>query len=346
MKLPDTIFSRLFGLVLVAMLISHLVSLPVLFALHPPPPHPELQQPPGPPPGPPPAERGGRTSFLAVVLPIQLATGLLVAWFGARLLARPVQQLGRAAQELGSVREEPLTIPAGPAEARQAMAAFNAMKERLRRQMNERNRFLAAISHDLRTPLTRMKLRVERLPEDETRQQLQGDLADMAEMLEAALNYLRGLAKTEAPRLLDIQALVESLAENALEAGEQVTVSGEARPLPAHALLLQRGLENLLGNALRYGHSAAIRLQDSDTALHIEIRDRGPGLPDSELEAVFEPFYRLEQSRNRDSGGVGLGLSIAREAIRQHGGELTLANATDGGLIARIVLPRRLPALH
>jgi len=351
--LPDTVFARLFGLVLAALAASHLIIAVILgsgVADH---------RPPGPPPGmaahefgpaPPPPDDLGRPpgppphdrSRLWLILGVQFIAIAGAAWVGARMVCRPITQLADAASRLGENLDEPPMTENGPAEARQAAEVFNRMQERIRSQLEARGRFLAAVSHDLRTPLTRMKLRVEQLADDAPgRDKLQGDIAEMATMLDATLNYLRGEALSEDWQLLDVQSLAETLAEDARENGDDVTVSGCARPLRVQPSALRRCLANLLENAVRYGERAEISLLDTRASLVIEVRDHGPGIPENRMAQVFEPFVRLEDSRNRNTGGVGLGLAIAREAARRHGGDLTLRNAADGGLIARLTLPRQ-----
>jgi protein-histidine pros-kinase len=277
--------------------------------------------------------------FLAT-LGIELLTLALAAWFGAKVIARPIQQLSQAATELGDNVDRPPIEEVGTEEARQAARAFNRMQARLREQIAARGRFLAAVSHDLRTPLTRMRLRVERLAQDDKSQKLREDVREMSAMLDATLNYLRGEAQTEAPRMLDVYALVSSMVEDYQEQGLAITVSGAAAPIMAQATALQRCLMNLMENALRYGEQASVEVRESEAQLIIEIRDRGAGIPADKLEAVMEPFYRLESSRNKATGGVGLGLSIAREAIQRQGGGLSLRNAEEGGLIATVTLPK------
>jgi signal transduction histidine kinase len=362
--LPDTIFARLFLLVLMAIMISHMMTFVLLLAFfgerqhRPPPgerrppvvapadPAQEAQAPRGrpfrrqpdmiiagyavrtPPPG------------FWVSVASQMFALTIAALFGARMLARPIQRLGRAAAELGTDLNRPPIAETGTAEARQAARVFNQMQQRIRQSVEERGRFLAAVSHDLRTPLTRMKLRVERLQDDGARDKLREDIAEMAAMLNATLSYLRDEASAEPWQLMDVTALLESMVEDALDASEEATVCGHAQPLLTRPLALRRCLSNLLQNALRYGHSARIAIADSDALLTIEIGDAGPGIPEDRMQAVFEPFVRLENSRNRSTGGVGLGLAIAREAASQCGGTLTLENAPGGGLLARLALKR------
>lgn len=335
---PDTVFTRLFGLVLAAIIVSHALTFIFLTSLFgdrfPPPPNPPIVQGHTPPPPPPPPPG------LWISVGMQCLALTIAAWFGARVLAHPIQRLAKAAALLGENLDSPAVEENGPAEARQAARVFNHMRERIRSQLEERGRFLAAVSHDLRTPLTRIKLRVERLTEEAIKDKLREDIGEMATMLNATLDYLRGEAQIESWRLLDIQALVSSLADDAQEVGQDVVVSGYAKPLSAQPETLRRCLLNLLENAVRYGQRARLSLFDAPDHLMIEICDDGPGIPEQQIKQVFEPFFRLESSRNRMTGGVGLGLAIAREAARRHGGELILRNVEGGGLIARLSLPR------
>ncbi len=358
----DTIFLRLFSLVFAALILSHLATIVVVAVSiqnrsqaegniyretgrrPPPPPHlhrgfldrmppppihdPEVDRPHFVPPG------------LWIGLAMQFLAVLIAAWFGARILARPIQRLAKAAAQLGTTSSSAMIEEEGPLEARRAAKVFNQMQARIRGQMEERSRFLAAVSHDLRTPLTRMKLRMERPGEALPRERLLVDIEEMSTMLNATLEYFRGAASLESPQLLDVQALVESLAEDANESGHTVSVMGTAAALTTLPLALRRCLSNLLENAIRYGETAQIHLKDSPHNLVIEIHDKGPGISPDKLNAVFEPFVRLETSRNKTTGGVGLGLAIAKEAASQCGGKLTLRNAAEGGLIAAIDLPR------
>jgi protein-histidine pros-kinase len=273
-------------------------------------------------------------------LSVQFLMLTLAAWFGAKMLARPITELAQGAAELGNNLNAPAVRESGPREARQAARVFNRMRERIRANVEERERFLAAVSHDLRSPLTRMKLRLQRLSSEGAQQKFEDDIDEMAAMLNATLDYLRGDAAQDAPQLVDVQALIEAMAEDAREAGEDVTVSGAIAPMPAYPLALRRCLSNLIGNALRYGERAEITLCDADGQARIDIRDFGPGIPEDKMALVFEPFVRLESSRNKATGGVGLGLAIARAAAMQCGGRLTLRNAEDGGLVASLVFGR------
>lgn len=282
-------------------------------------------------------------SVLRELWPVLATVFLLLvvaAWYSAKMMTAPIRRLSEAAARLGDSLDSSRIPEEGPREARQAARIFNRLRDRISTQIKQRAVFLAAVSHDLRTPLTRMKLRVERVQDDELKDKLRADLNEMATMLNATLEFLRGEVESEPWQMFDVQALAESLAEDAGETGHPVIVSGDSLPIMAKPTLLRRCLTNLIENALRYGRTAKVSLRDDPTILVIEVQDDGPGIPESELTAVFEPFVRLESSRNKNSGGVGLGLSIAREAAQQHGGDLTLRNGRTGGLIARLSLPR------
>lgn len=357
--LPNTIFARLFGLVLAALILSQLLTGILFFTFGPrhtqPPPFPDRPPMSGTEfrtePGTDIAVRPGpRRHFLHfpagpgfwIGQSMQLLAIAIAAWFGARTIARPIQNLAEAAEQLGDNINSPPMREHGPSEIRSASRVFNRMQQRIRLQLEERGRFLAAVSHDLRTPLTRMRLRVAHISDDIDKEKLNDDIAEMAAMIDATLNYLRGEAHSEDWQLLDIQALVETIAEDTQEAGFEVSVQGSAQPLLAQPLALRRCLNNLVVNAVQYGGGRAeLSLRDNGTEVSIEIIDHGPGIPENQMQTVYEPFVRLEPSRNKNTGGVGLGLAIAREGVRRNGGELTLRNAPDGGLVARIALPRR-----
>ncbi len=221
------------------------------------------------------------------------------------------------------------------------IGAFNRMQRRVREHLRERTQLLGAISHDLKTPITRLRLRTEMLADREVGAKMQRDLGEMEAMVNATLEFFRGLDAEPRRQPIDVDALVGSVAEDRRDIGQALVVHGAAHaPYAGHPQALRRCLDNLIENAVRYGGSAEIELDDTAERLRIAVRDHGPGIPAAELQRVFEPFYRLESSRNPDSGGVGLGLSIARNIARWHGGDIELGNATGGGLIATIVLPR------
>jgi signal transduction histidine kinase len=279
-----------------------------------------------------------RLLFFLLVLLISVAalSALAVRW-----LTRPLAQLAAAATELGRDINRPPLAEIGPLEAQRAAKAFNTMQSRLIRYVRSRGRILAAISHDLKTPITRLRLRTELLDNEGLKTKFQSDLDEMEKMVQATLDFMRGTEDREAIAPVDINALLESLQENAAETGGAVRISGPVHtPYRGRPLALKRCLSNLLDNALRYGRRAFIQVDDQAERLRIIISDDGPGIPEAELEKVFEPFYRLESSRSRYTGGTGLGLGIARNIARAHGGELTLRNGAKGGLQAVLELPR------
>jgi signal transduction histidine kinase len=236
-------------------------------------------------------------------------------------------------------------VEEGVYEIREATRAFNTMQDRLLRYLDSRTSVLAAMSHDLRTPLTRMHLRVESVLDEQLRARFSGDLDEMEAMVRGALALFEGLDDDEAFEQLDMNALLGALAAGYTEIGARVEVEGTASaPVDAKPRALKRCLTNLIDNALKFGTRAWIHVDDG-AALVIGISDEGPGIPEELLERVFEPFYRIEPSRSRDTGGSGLGLSIARDIAQAHGGTLTLRNRAAGGLMAELRLARRrLPA--
>jgi signal transduction histidine kinase len=277
---------------------------------------------------------------------LPLITGYFVALAFLALLAmrwavEPLRRLAKAADALGRDLGGPPLPETGPREVRQAAHAFNTMQNRLASYLEDRLRILAAVSHDLKTPITRLKLRAEMLPDEEQREKFLRDLDDMEHMISDTLDFLRGEARKEANAPLDINALLYTLADDMAALGQSVDIQGEAmEPLPARPQALKRCLSNLLENAVRYGNHAHIRVEDSPRELVIRIEDDGPGIAEDKLEEMFEPFSRGEDSRNRATGGVGLGLTIARNLARAHGGEVILSNRAEGGLRVTVTLPR------
>jgi signal transduction histidine kinase len=203
---------------------------------------------------------------------------------------------------------------------------------------------LAAITHDLQTPLTRMRLRLEKVPDPELQQRLIGDLSAMQEMVREGLVLARSMDASEAMQMLDLDSLLDSVCSDAADASQQVTLSGQAgMAVLGRPLDLRRCLSNLIDNAVKYGQKADVTVERTGGAARIVIRDCGPGIAHDELARVFEPFYRVESSRSRESGGTGLGLTIARNIAEQHGGSVTLANHAEGGLEVTLVLPEYYP---
>jgi signal transduction histidine kinase len=343
----DTLFGRLFGVLLLAIILAHLLAFAWFHHYGPPPPPPPAEfseglDGPRPPLDPRFEKRPPRPWFGGPLAPLtfQLVSLIIAAWYGAKLLSRPIQRLSDAAERLSEDLDSPPLEESGPREARQAAHTFNKMQRRILEQVKQRSRMLGAVSHDLRTPLSRLKLRLEKIDDDKLQGQMRQDLDDMISMLDATLTYLHEQRTSEAPQWMDVQALVESLSENAQDQGANVQASGHCAPLQVQPMALRSCLNNLMDNALRYAGQALITLEDQREQLVIRVIDHGPGIAADQREAVFEPFFRLEGSRNRNSGGVGLGMTIAREAAQRMGGQLTLEETPGGGLTALIRLPR------
>lgn len=269
-----------------------------------------------------------------------LALIALLAYAVARMTARPIKQLAIAAGELGQDIDQPPLPERGPVEIRRAAAAFNLMQARIRRQIQHRTHMLAAITHDLQTPLTRLRLRLEKVGDTELRDKLVGDLAQMQQMVREGLDLARSMDSSEPMQRLDIDSLLDSVCADASDAGMDVSQSGRSQAsIIAQPNALRRCLTNLVDNAIKYGQSAAVSIAVENGKVAIRIRDHGNGIPVEQLDAVFEPFFRLETSRSRDTGGTGLGLTIARNIAENHGATLTLSNCPDGGLQACLLIP-------
>ena len=267
---------------------------------------------------------------------------VIVLYIAARNITRPLSQLARAADSVGrSTHPVPQLAERGARELRDAARAFNTMQDRLHRYLDSRTRVLAAMSHDLKTPLTRLRLQVEALDNPPMQARIGRELDEMESMVREALALFRGLDDGEPASAVDVGALLAQIRDEFSDMGATVTITGHAlRPVTAKSQALKRCLTNLIANAVKFGTRADVHVEDG-ADLVIRVRDRGPGIPEEELERVFEPFYRLESSRNRDSGGTGLGLSIARDIAQAHGGSLRLANLPGDGLEATLRLPRR-----
>lgn len=278
---------------------------------------------------------------LMVNLILLVAVLVIALYVAAGSITRPLSRLARAADELGRNVRQPKLEERGARELRHAARAFNTMQDRLHRYLDSRTRVLAAMSHDLKTPLTRLRLQVETQIEDQALQARFGkELDEMESMVRGALGLFRGLNDEEALEPVDVSLLLETVRGEFTEMGADVTVEGRAAgPLPGKPQALKRCITNLVANAVKFGGRARILVRDGGR-LEISVRDDGPGIPPEELERVFEPFYRLESSRNRDTGGTGLGLSIARDVAQAHGGAVVLRNRPEGGLEARLTLPR------
>jgi len=279
---------------------------------------------------------------LALTLAILLAAVLVLSYVAVRWVTRPLHVLAGAAEALGKDINRPPLPEAGPLEIRQAARAFNTMQDRLVRFIEDRTRILTAMSHDLKTPITRMRLRADLLDDEELRERFEADLKEMEAMVTDTLEFMRGMGGQEAPQPIDVTALLESLQSDNEAMGRRVAIEGQAAaPFVARISLLKRCLANLIDNAVLYGESATVRMEDGQSALTIRVLDEGPGIAEADLEKVFEPFYRLEQSRSRATGGTGLGLAIARNIARMHGGDIALRNRSTRGLEAVLTLPRQ-----
>lgn len=272
---------------------------------------------------------------------------LAVVIWRLRRITHSLSDLTRAASDLGRGQKITPLDAQGPEDIKTAINAFNHMSERLDRFVLERTRMLAALSHDLRTPMTSMRLRLEMMEASEERDRLLASLEEMQQMSEATLTFIRESGDTEATRQVDLTALLDSLCDDFIDLGAALTFdkspddSSATKPLilACRPVSLKRALRNLLENAVKYGEDVNVSLSQNPSGhIVIQIQDQGPGIPETELERVFEPFYRIESSRNRDTGGIGLGLSISRQVIVNHGGELRLKNTTPG-LLAEIELP-------
>ncbi len=264
----------------------------------------------------------------------------IVLYVAARSITRPLSDLARAAEAVGRDIRQPPLKEQGTRELREAARALNTMQDRMQRYLDSRTRVLAAMSHDLKTPLTRLRLRVETLDNDDVRTRFGRDLDEMEGMVRGALTMLKGLTDDEAVEPIDINQLLPMLQAEFAELGARVTVRGRAiRRFVGKPQALKRCLTNLISNAINFGTSATVLVEDG-AALVIRVRDEGPGLPPEELERVFEPFYRVESSRNRDTGGSGLGLSIARDVAQSLGGSLILRNLPERGLEAVLSFSR------
>jgi signal transduction histidine kinase len=272
-------------------------------------------------------------SLLVVIMAIAL-------FVTARTITLPLFQLARAADRVGRDVRQPKLQETGAREIRNAARAFNTMQDRLQRYLDSRTRVLAAMSHDLKTPLTRLRLQVETLEDPDAQLRIGKQLDEMESMVRGALALFRGLDDDEALAPVDINALLATLQSEFSQMGWSMTISGAAeQDFMGKPQALKRCLANLIENAIKFGGRARVQVQDGD-AIVIRIEDEGPGIPAKELERVFEPFYRVESSRNRDSGGTGLGLSIARDIAQSHGGSLGLRNLPQRGLEATLTLPR------
>ncbi|MCC7275159.1 MAG: HAMP domain-containing protein [Alphaproteobacteria bacterium] len=280
------------------------------------------------------------TAYLIILWTIGSSLVLFaVASLFMRNQVKPIRRLAAAAESFGKGRDVPGFKPEGATEVRQAAAAFLVMRERIQRQIAQRTTMLAGVSHDLRTPLTRMKLGLALLPQSADTADLQGDITEMERMIQGYLDFTRG-AGDETPVDTDLGHLLEEVAAGARRDGVEIALATQgAMVLPVRPNALKRCIGNLAANAARHGKRVWIGAIRRGRSIDIVVDDDGPGVPEAERENVFRPFYRVDQSRNPATGGVGLGLTIARDVARGHGGDLLLETSPQGGLRARVTLP-------
>ena len=314
MKLPNGLFGRMLAILLGCVAVPQLLALLIAPEDH----------------------RASLLGALFMVLP-PLVFGV---FYLSRSITAPLAKLTSEAESLGRRSELGAIQPSGPRELRDLAVAFDHAQSRIEQYLTYRARALAAMSHDLKTPLTRMRLRVETVSDDETRDKLAGDIEEVSGMVTSTLATLKGMENPEAVEPIDMNELLARLQREYAEMGRSVSVRGHARrPYVGRVSSLKRCLTNLIDNAVKFGEKASITLEDGHS-LRVRVADRGPGIAPEELDRVFEPFYRAKAALARGVEGTGLGLAIARDIAMGHGGQLTLRNRHASGLEAEVVLPR------
>lgn len=282
-----------------------------------------------------------RLPIIALWLLVIALLVALISFVAARRIVVPLEGLADAARRFGTDRNAPALAERGPREARIITKAFNEMRERIGKFVGDRTQMIAAISHDLRTPLTRMRLRAEYVSDPVHKEKMLADIAEMEAMIAATLDFAAEDINKEQATATDIAALVNSVCDDAADSGGDVSFAGPAPVvLRGQPTALKRAFANLIGNAVRHGGSARVTLADAPDKVGVIIEDDGPGIPEHQLDQVFQPFYRLDASRNRATGGAGLGLAVARTVVRAHGGDITLANRKPRGLAVAVSLPK------
>lgn len=276
-----------------------------------------------------------------VSMGIMAVIAILVSIWVVRRVSSPLTALSKAALRLGEDLNAPPMPEVGTVETRQAAHAFNAMQARLRGMIDDRTKMLAAISHDFRTPLTLLRLRVENVEDTVEREKMLSTIAELNKMVATTLEFASGVTKQPVRRPTDLAALTESIVDDLADAGLPVQMGAAAQPIiyACDPATLKRALTNLIDNAVKYGGHAEVAIHKTSQKIEITIDDGGPGIPEEELTHVLEPLYRLESSRSRETGGMGLGLAITLSIIRAHGGQLILSNRVEGGLRALIYFP-------
>ncbi|MFD1787071.1 ATP-binding protein [Sphingomonas floccifaciens] len=284
------------------------------------------------------ATYGRVVSSVVTLLALMLLGGLFI-----RQTLKPIRQLTDAVERFGPGLDQTdptPDLPVGTGDVQRLVEAFGAMQSRIRRLIDERTRALAAVSHDLRTPLARLRLRVEAVDDKVLRREVEDDLEGMEAMVTSLLTFLGGDGEAEAPRLIDLAVLCASIVDDAADHGHDVQYDGPSHlEMQLRSIAIRRAIVNLVENAVRYGSSVVVSLTTAPDAVTVTVTDDGPGIPDEAMMLVREPFVRLDHARQRDTSGFGLGLLIVDRAVAEHGGDFTLTNRAEGGLIAAIRLP-------
>ncbi|NYT39873.1 HAMP domain-containing histidine kinase [Sphingomonas sp. R-74633] len=286
------------------------------------------------------SERNLIWQLFAQTLILYIVVLLPVLWAGHRI-ARPLRKLAEATRAFHPNDNADPVEESGPSDVRAVIAAYNSLSTRVTAMLDEKDRMLGAIGHDLRTPLAALRVRIESVDDDEDRARMADTIDEMNHTLDDILSLARLGRPSEPATDVDLSALIDAVVEDFRDLDQDVTFE-EAPRLRMHLRpsLMRRAVRNLIENAIKYGGATEVRLRSDDRNVRIEVCDRGPGIPQDKLEKVFDPFTRLEESRNRETGGAGLGLALARAIVRDASGEITLVNREGGGLVATITLPR------
>lgn len=273
------------------------------------------------------------------IIAVWVLVALPFAWLFSRRLARPIRELADATERIGRNQLVDPVKPRGPYEIRQAASALNDMQARLQRYIGERTSLVGAIAHDLRTPLSRLNFHLEGAPED-LKAKAGAEIAEMEAMIAATLDFVQNEGRRQPREPIDLGLLVEGVVDDLSDLGHDATLATSTNAVVrGDAVLLKRMFGNLILNAVTYGGQARVSVRKANRSAIVEIADNGPGMSDADLERAFEPFYRAEGSRNRSTGGIGLGLAIVQTAAHAHGGSVTLRNRAEGGLCATVKLP-------
>lgn len=275
-------------------------------------------------------------SILVMMVPVLILSALVV-----HHLTAPLRVFSHAAEQLGLDIRAPSLQETGPKEVRRVTRAFNEMQNRITKLIDDRTRMLAAISHDLRTPITRLRLRADFIDDEEQNEKALRDLDEMEDMISSLMSFAREEVDEEPREIVDLSTLIGSVCDDLIDTGSEISFAGEGSlPYSCNRLALRRAFTNLLENAVRYGERARVTLSVLGEWVVVRIDDDGPGIPEAEREKAFDPFYRIEPSRNRETGGTGVGLYVARTIVRSHGGDVELENQKGGGLRVSVSLPQ------